>query len=89
MLETMVSWHVVRTSFRKFHARLRAKGVLSRMTFGSRRFRGKKGEGGQVPGPHHPERLSHCYRCDNIALIAPCPRHGARQGSIGKGSSQA
>src|SRR5215475_11678757 len=75
MLETAWSWHVVRTSFGKFHATLQAKGVLYHMTFDISRFRGKMGQGGQEPGPHHPGRLSHCYRCDNIALIIrPSPR---------------
>jgi hypothetical protein len=42
-----------------------------------------------VAGAHTPGRRFHCYRCDNVTLIAPCPRHGARLGSLGRGSAQA
>jgi len=41
---------MVKTSFGKFHARLRAKVVLYHMTFDSSRFRGKKGQGEQRLG---------------------------------------
>ena len=69
------SWHVVRTSFRKFHTRPRAKGALYHMSFDNSGFRGKKGQGGQGQGLHHPGWLSHGDRCDNIALIIrPLPR---------------
>jgi hypothetical protein len=46
------------TSFCKGSARLRAKVALESMALHFSRFRGKRDRGGEVPGPHHPGRLS-------------------------------
>ena len=38
----------------------------------------ERGPGGQVTGPQHPGRLSHCYRCDNITLHSDTFAHAPK-----------
>jgi hypothetical protein len=73
------SWRFVKIFFSKCSASLRVKVALYTRGFHFSRFRGKRNKGRQVAGSHHPGRLSHGYRCDNVTLIgrlAPLT-HGA------------
>ena len=83
------SWRFVKISLSKCSASLWVKVALYTRGFHCSRFRGKRNRIRQVTGAHPPGRRFHGYRCDNVTLIAPCPRHGARLSSIGRGSAQA